>query len=152
MFRRKSIARHAIVALGFALAYVLLNRPEVIVLSRLGLTTWYPAIGLVLAVLLAVSPWYAVAVCVADVLSSVLIYHQPLLCFTTTAGTLGMAGSYTVAAHLLRTSLKIDPKLRKRQDIVRYLSVTSCAAIASGIIGVACLAAAHAIGWDPYWS
>ena len=44
---RRLIVRHAIVCIAFVLVYLLLNRPEVIFLSRIGFVTWYPAIGLV---------------------------------------------------------------------------------------------------------
>jgi len=60
MHSRRLIFRHALVSISFVLLYLLLNRPEVIFLSRIGFVAWYPAIGLVMALLLGVSPWYAV--------------------------------------------------------------------------------------------
>jgi hypothetical protein len=45
---RRIFARHAIFCVIFVLLYLLLNQPEVIMLSKLGYSAWYPATGLVL--------------------------------------------------------------------------------------------------------
>ena len=63
---QRQIFRHALVSISFVLLYLLLNRPEVIFISRIGFVAWYPATGLVMALLLGVSPWYALLVCFAD--------------------------------------------------------------------------------------
>jgi hypothetical protein len=73
MHSRRLITRHALVSLSFVLLYLLLNRPEVIFFSRIGFVAWYPAIGLVMALLLGVSPWYAFVVCLADALAGKII-------------------------------------------------------------------------------
>ena len=65
MASKRLIIRHAIVSLSFVLLYLLLNRPEVIFISRIGFVAWYPAVGLVMALLLGVSPWYALLVFLA---------------------------------------------------------------------------------------
>jgi hypothetical protein len=66
MRSRPLIFRHALVCISFVLLYLLLNRPEVIFISRIGFVAWYPATGLVMALLLGVSPWYALLACFAD--------------------------------------------------------------------------------------
>ena len=53
--RGRLIFRHALLALIFLALYVLLARPQVIFFLRPGFTAWYPASGLVLALLLGVS-------------------------------------------------------------------------------------------------
>src|ERR1700756_5632847 len=75
------IIRHALVSLSFVLLYLLLNRPEVVFFSRIGFVAWYPAIGLVMALLLGVSPWYGVLVCLADALAGKTIYAQSAMSF-----------------------------------------------------------------------
>ena len=50
------IGRHVALFVAFVLAFLVLNRPEVIVISRLGAVVWYPAIGLGLAIMLGISP------------------------------------------------------------------------------------------------
>src|ERR1700747_270393 len=72
------VVRHIVLSLLFLLLYVLLNRSDILMETQLGFTVWYPATGLALALMLGISPWYAPLVCVADVISGALIYHQPL--------------------------------------------------------------------------
>jgi hypothetical protein len=78
---QRMIFRHVLVSLSFVLLYLLLNRPEVIFISRIGFVAWYPAIGLVVALLVGVSPWYAVLVCIADAFAGWFIYAQPVMSF-----------------------------------------------------------------------
>src|SRR5437879_7670059 len=134
------------------LVYLLLNRPEVIMVSQLGFTFWFPATGLVLAVMLGVSPRYFPLTVFADVLAGAAIYHQPLRSWSAiVASFLGIVG-YAVAAYLLRGPLKIDAGLRRRRDVVRYVSILLVAAVFATAIGVACLAADHTISWNQYWN
>ncbi len=143
--------RHALLSIAFVLVYLLLNRPEVILISRIGSVAWYPATGLVLAMLLGVSPWYAFLVGFCDALAGVLIYKQPLASFSQTIGSVGVAGFYAVAAYILRGPLRIDLGLRRRRDVFLYISVTTLAALASTGIGVVCLVADHAVRWNEFW-
>ncbi len=83
------IIRHAILSILFVLLYLALNQPSVILISHLGSVAWYPATGLALALLLGISPWYALLVCVADAMAGAMIYHQPLTSFGETVGSLG---------------------------------------------------------------
>ena len=146
------IIRHAIVSLSFVLLYLLLDRPEVIFISRLGFVTWYPAVGLVMALLLGISPWYALLVFVADTLAGKVLYAQPVLSFSGTIGSLGSALFYGVAAYMLRSSLRIDLGLRRRWDVVRYVVLSATAAVGAAVVGVGCLIADHSITWSEYRS
>ena len=148
MVPKRLIIRHAIVSLSFVLLYLLLDRPEVIFISRIGFVTWYPAIGLVMALLLGISPWYALLVLLADTLAGKLLYAQPVLSFSGTFGSLGTALFYGVAAYLLRSSLRIDLGLRRRWDVVRYVLLSATAAVGAAIVGVGCLIADHSIAWS----
>ena len=152
MVPKRLIIRHAIVSLSFVLLYLLLDRPEVIFISRIGFVTWYPAIGLVMALLLGISPWYALLVLLADTLAGKLLYAQPVLSFSGTFGSLGTALFYGVAAYLLRSSLRIDLGLRRRWDVVRYVLLSATAAVGAAIVGVGCLIADHSIAWSEYRS
>ena len=150
MHSRRLILRHSLVSLSFVLLYLLLNRPEVIFFSRIGFVAWYPAIGLVMALLLGVSPWYALLVCLVDALAGKFIYAQSALSFSNTLGAVGIAFCYGAAAYVLRGPLRIDLGLRRRRDIVRYAFVSAAAAAGATIIGVACLIADHSIAWSEY--
>jgi diguanylate cyclase (GGDEF)-like protein/PAS domain S-box-containing protein len=148
--QRLIFRRHALVSLLFLLLYLLLNRPEVIFFSRIGVVAWYPAIGLVMALLLGVSPWYALLVCFADSLAGSVIYAGPVLSFSNTVDAVGVAACYGAAAYVLRGPLRIDLGLRRRRDVVRYVFVSAIAAAVATIIGVACLIADHSITWSEY--
>ncbi|MGA2949798.1 MAG: diguanylate cyclase [Candidatus Sulfotelmatobacter sp.] len=146
------LSRHALLSLSFVLLYLLLSRPEVIFISRIGFVAWYPAIGLVIALLLGVSPWYAVLVCFADALAGRLIYAQPVMSFSATVGAAGGAICYGAAAYVLRGPLQIDLGLRRRRDVIRYVLVSATAAVGATVFGVACLIADHSITWGEYKS
>jgi diguanylate cyclase (GGDEF)-like protein/PAS domain S-box-containing protein len=152
MASKRLIIRHAIVSLSFVLLYLLLNRPEVIFISRIGFVAWYPAVGLVMALLLGVSPWYALLVFLADTLAGKVMYAQPVMSFSGTIGSLGSALCYGAAAYVLRSSLRIDLGLRRRRDVVRYVLLSATAAIGAAIVGVGCLIADHSIAWTEYKS
>jgi diguanylate cyclase (GGDEF)-like protein/PAS domain S-box-containing protein len=153
MHSPRLIIRHAFVSLVFVVLYLLLNRPEVVFFSRIGFVAWYPAIGLVMALVLGVSPWYALLACLADALAGRLIYTQPAMSFSNTVAAAGIAVCYGAAAYVLRGPLQIDLGLRRRRDVVRYVFVSATAATGATIFGVTCLVADHSIPWGEYkWS
>ena len=147
----QKLISHGVMSLVVISLFVLLNRPEVILISGLGSVAWYPATGLAMALLLAVSPWYAPVAGFAGALAGFLIYHQPLASWGETVGTLAYAGVYAIAAYLLRDRLRIDTGLHYRRDISWYLLVTSAAALVGALVGVACLAADGSITVKQYW-
>ena len=153
MYSRRMILRHALLSLSFVLLYLLLNQPEVILLSRLGFITWYPAIGLVMALLLGVSPWYVLLVCFSDALAGSVIYGQPVTSFSNTFGAAGSTVCYGAAAYLLRGGpTQIDLGLRRRRDVVRYVILSLTAAAGASCFGVASLIADHTIARTEYKS
>ncbi len=143
--------RHALLSASFVLFYVLLNRPEVLLISKLGFTIWYPATGLLFALMLGVSPWYALLICFANSLANTAIYHQPLISWGGLVAPIGETGFYTVAAILLRKPLQINPDLSRRIDVVRYTAITLLAAIGSTACGVTALVLDRTITWSDYW-
>jgi len=147
----RTIERHALFSLAVVLMYLLLNLPKVIMVSQLGFTVWFPAIGLILAVMLGISPWYFPLTVFASALAGAVIYHQPVLSWSGMVAPVLGSGSYAIGASLLRGPLKIDLELRQRKDVVRYVSVTLAAAIFATATGVACLAADNTISWNQYW-
>lgn len=122
-----------------------------ILISQLGSVVWYPATGLVFGLLLGISPWYAILVSLSGALAGRLIYSQPLSTFGETIGAIAGSIFYAIAACELRGPLKIDLELRKRRDVVLYVSLTTLAALASTFGGVLCLAADHSIRWNEFW-
>ncbi len=145
MSSQRVIFRHVLLSASFLLLYVLLNRPEIIFISRIGFVAWYPAIGLVIALLLGVSPWYALLVYFADVIAGRFLYGQPIISFRGTVGAAGCALCYGAAAYVLRYHLQIDLRLRHRRDVIHYVWVTLIAAVGATVFGVGCLIADHSI-------
>jgi diguanylate cyclase (GGDEF)-like protein/PAS domain S-box-containing protein len=149
---RRQIFAHVILSAGFVLLYLCLNRPEIILESKLGFTVWYPPAGLILALMLGVSPWYAALAVFADALAGALIYHQPLLSKSETIAPLVGVACYALAAYVLRGPMRIDPGLRRRRDVMRYVTVTLVAAAGSTTAGTLALVADHTITWGQFWS
>jgi diguanylate cyclase (GGDEF)-like protein/PAS domain S-box-containing protein len=152
MYSRRTLIRHALVSLLFVLLYLLLNLPEVVFFSRIGVVAWYPAIGVVMALVLGVSPRYALLACFAAALAGRVIYAQPVMSFSSTIDAAGIAICYGAAAYVLRGPAQIDLGLRRRRDVVRYVLVSTAAAVVATIVGVACLIADHSIPWGEYKS
>jgi diguanylate cyclase (GGDEF)-like protein/PAS domain S-box-containing protein len=147
----RTIERHAIFSLAVVLVYLVLNLPEVIMVSQLGFTVWFPATGLILAVMLGISPSYFPLTVFVSTFAGAVIYHQPVLSWSGMVTPVLGSGSYAIAASLLRGPLKIDLALRQRRDVVRYVSVTLAAAVFATATGVAGLAADGTISWSQYW-
>jgi diguanylate cyclase (GGDEF)-like protein/PAS domain S-box-containing protein len=146
------IVRHILLSIAFVVLCLVLSQPSVIFVSRLGWSAWYPATGLVLALLLGVSPWYALLVCFTDALAGLVLYHQSVWSFGETLGSVGVAVWYGAAAYLLRGPLRIDLRLRRGRDVVRYVGVTMAAAICATLSGVLCLIGDRSIAPIDFWS
>ena len=146
------IVRHVLISILFVLVYLLLNRPEVIFFSRIGFVAWYPAVGLAMALMLGVSPWYALLTSFSVALAGWAIYAQAITSFSNTVDAAGIGICYGAAAYVLRGPLHIDLGLSRRRDVVRYVLVSVTAAVVATIIGVACLIADHGITWGEYKS
>jgi diguanylate cyclase (GGDEF)-like protein/PAS domain S-box-containing protein len=151
MQHKRLIIQHTLLSLTFVLIILLLNRPEVIFLAKLGSVAWYPANGVAMALMLSISPWYALLLAFSDILAGSLIYHQPMASFGQTIGAIGTAVCYGGAAYVLRNQLRIDPGLSRGRDVVRYVLVTFAAVIGNTAIGVWCLAADHSIAGHEVW-
>src|SRR5580704_9766668 len=105
MCSRGTISRHVLVSILFVLLYLALNRPEVIFFSRIGFVAWYPAIGLVMALTLGISPWYAFLACFSAALAGKIIYAQPVISCSGIVDAAGIAICYGAAGHALRGPL-----------------------------------------------
>ena len=145
---RSPLIRHAFLSFAFLVSFLLLARPEVVVISRLGYVVWYPAIGLAIAMLLGLSPWYALLFGFANALAGFLNYSQPITFYGETFGAVGVALCYGFAAHVLRGPLKIDTELRRRSDVMKYVLVNMSGAAGATIIGVLCLVGDRSISWN----
>ncbi|MGH9549304.1 MAG: hypothetical protein ACRD3W_08015, partial [Terriglobales bacterium] len=144
------IYRHILLCLCFIPISILLSRPDVILLARLGSVVWYPATALSLALMLAISPWYFFLGLFCDTLASALFYHQPLWSFSELLSTTGTNTCCLAAAYLLRGPLRIDLGLRRQRDVVRYLLVTSVAGLAGSVLGIIGLTLDRTLSWNDF--
>jgi hypothetical protein len=103
----------------WVLLFLLLNRPEIIVLKQFGSSVWYPAAGFALFYLLMLGPAGAVVAALSSSLAGILIYHDPLLCWISTVGAAAFGAFYGLAALALRGRWRIDLGLHRRQDVMR---------------------------------
>ena len=149
---KRKILLHFALSLTFLAVFILLNRPEVILISRIGSVVWYPATGFAFALMLGVSPYYAILVSFAGALAGVLIYDQPPTTYSETIGSVGISLFYAIAARDLRGIFRIDLGLRRRRDVVLYVSLTTLAALLSALFGVTCLALDRATPWNDFGS
>jgi diguanylate cyclase (GGDEF)-like protein/PAS domain S-box-containing protein len=148
----RAILSQAILCIGSFLVYLLLNRPEVLLVSRLGMIVWYPAVGLGFALMLAISPRYMPLFAVAGAAAGMLFYRQTFFSWGTLVGIPVESALYAVAAHLLRGPQKIDSSLRQRRDVMRYVLITFVTAILAALTGAMCLWADHTIEGNQLWS
>ena len=148
--RKHLIYRHLLLCVCFVPISLLLSRPEVILLARLGSVVWYPATALSLALMLAVSPWYFFLGCFTDTLASALFYHQPLLVLQRTVQHDWHQCLLSGSGCLLRGPLRIDLGLRRQRDVVRYLLVTTVAGLAGSVLGIAGLTLDGTISWNDF--
>src|SRR6202140_3735156 len=115
------VGRYGILAVALLLLYLLLNRPEIILISNLGFTAWYPAVGLIFAVMLGVSPRYLPVVILGDILASLIIYHQPIYSWSVMPAAILGTSIYAGAAYVLKHKIKIDRTLTQPSEGLRYL-------------------------------
>jgi diguanylate cyclase (GGDEF)-like protein/PAS domain S-box-containing protein len=150
--KKHLIFRHTLLSFAFVLLCFLLSQPSVVFISRLGWTAWYPATGLLLALMVGVSPWYALLVSFADAVAGLFFYHQPVLSFGETIGAIGVGVWYGAAAYILRGPLHIDLQLRRGRDVVCYVCVSIAAAACATLSGVLCLIGDHSIAPTEFWT
>ncbi len=139
--RTRLILRHAAISVIFLVVYGLIDKPDVLLVSKLGFTAWHPPVGLSVALLLGISPWYAPLVWLTDTLSRALIYHQPVISWSGMLGALCTASFYAAAAYILRCPLQIDLGMKRQRDMLCYVSLTLLAGLGVAAINAACLVA-----------
>jgi PAS domain S-box-containing protein len=119
----------------FVLLFILLDRATVYFQVWAGVSAWYPPVGLEVALMAGLSIANAPLMLLAGCIASVANYHQSPHTTAFWAVNIISAGSYTVAAYLLRRVLREDSPFRGIGDVFRYLCVTLGAAVFVGILG-----------------
>jgi diguanylate cyclase (GGDEF)-like protein/PAS domain S-box-containing protein len=145
-----TVLYHGVISVAFLGLYLLLSRPEVILLSTLGFTAWYPAVGVVFALMVGLTPRYLPVIVLADVLASLIIYHQPIYSWSVIPSAFCGTAIYAVAAWLMHGKVKINRTLGHLSDVSGYLAVALTAGIFATLSGVSFLAADGSIRWNQF--
>ena len=148
----RTFSKAALFCAIFFAAFYLLNTPQVLFITGLGFTAWYPAAGLTVAVMLGLNPLWGFLVFFTDPLVGYLIYGVPIFSWEGALGACGATLFYGLGAYILRGAWKIDSTLPKRQDVLRYLAVVVVGAAASTSVGVLSLILDKALPIEKYWS
>ncbi len=146
------IRRHIALSCVFAAVFLALDRPYIVLISPVGFAAWYPGAGLMWALMLGVSPWYAPLAAFAGMLADATIYRAPLLSYSQLASTLGFTAVYAVAACIVREPLRVGLRLARRRDVLIYLLVTLTVAAIATTIRVFSLTIDHLLRPDQFWS
>ena len=132
---------YATTAMLYIVGYVVLNRISFLhPFSEVGITPWDPPQGLTLAMLLRLGLRYAPVVPVAMFIAEILVRHVAapwLPVLPTLTSVVITAGGYIGAAAVLLHFFRLDPDLRRQNDVVRLLIVSLIAAflVACGTVG-----------------
>jgi PAS domain S-box-containing protein len=149
-FRRATLWRLGIGG-GFILSFMLLDRTTVYFQMWQGISTWYPPVGLALALLIGIDLSYAPLVLVAGAISSVVNYHlSPFsLSFWLTNATVGIG--YSAAAYVLRRVLRVDIAFRTLRDVNWFVAVALASSFCVGAAGSAAFVWGKSLQWDDYY-
>ncbi|MGC0773021.1 MAG: response regulator [Candidatus Acidiferrum sp.] len=143
--RKRWNLRRFLVAVFFVVVYVLLDRSTMSFQIWTEISAWYPPTGLAFAALIGFGAVYAPVILVAEYISSILNYHQPVHSYIFIVGNIEFVAVYGVAALVLRRVVKIDWRLRSVRDVMWLLVAGNCAACVTAFLGAWFLALDHLI-------
>ncbi len=139
----------------YVVAYVVLDRISFLhPFSEVGITPWDPPQGLTLAVLLRLGLRFAPVVPVAMFIAEILVRHVAapwLPVLPTLISVLITAAGYVGAAWVLLNILKINPDLRRQNDVVCLLITSLLAGFLVAWGTVAAFVALHMIERPDFW-
>ncbi|MGB2672333.1 MAG: response regulator [Candidatus Acidiferrum sp.] len=148
--RKRWKLRRFLVAVCFVVVYVLLDRSTISFQIWTEISAWYPPTGLAFAALIGFGASYAPVILIAEYISSILNYHQPVHSYIFLVGNIEFVAVYAAAALVLRRTLKIDWRLRSVRDVMLLLVAGNCAACVGAFLGAWFLAADHLIPAQGY--
>ena len=143
--RKRWKLRRLLVAVCFVVVYVLLDRSTISFQIWTEISAWYPPTGLAFAALIGFGASYAPVILLAEYISSLLNYHQPVHSYIFVLGNIEFMAVYTAAALVLRRIVRIDCRLRSVRDVMWLLLLGNCGACITAFLGALFLAADHLI-------
>src|SRR6185295_6023796 len=115
--RRQRLLRYALIAAGFLLAHLALDRLSLRFQTQPGITIWYPPNGVSFALLLGLGPGYAPVVLAATLISNFWTYGAPAPAVPLALWSVFIVACYTGLAILLRGRLRLATQLRSVRDV-----------------------------------
>ena len=143
--RKRWKLRRFLVAVGFVVVYVLLDRSTMSFQIWTEISAWYPPTGLAFVALIGFGAAYAPLILVAEYISSILNYHQPVHSYIFIVGNVEFVVVYGIAALVLRRILTIDRRLGTVRDVMWLLVAGNCAAGVTAFLGAWFLTLDHLI-------
>jgi integral membrane sensor domain MASE1 len=110
-----------LVGVCLVVVYVLLDRSTISFQIWTEISAWYPPTGLAFAALIGFGASYAPVILLAEYISSILNYHQPVHSYIFWVGNIEFMAVYTAAALVLRRFVKLDLHLRSVRDVMWLL-------------------------------
>jgi PAS domain S-box-containing protein len=137
--------RRLLVRVCFVVVYVLLDRSTISFQIWTEISAWYPPTGLAFAALIGFGASYAPVILIAEYISSILNYHQPVYSYIFWVGNIEFMAVYTAVALVLRRIVKLDMHLRSVRDVIWLLLLGNCGACITAFLGAWFLALDHLI-------
>jgi PAS domain S-box-containing protein len=134
----------------FIALHVLLDRSTMFFQIWSEISAWYPPTGLAFAVLIGFGPRYVLPILIAEDISSIMNYHQPVYSFSFLVGNIEFVAVFAAAARLLRSIIKIDLRLRSLRDMMWLLLLAVLSGCEVAFVGTGFLSIDHLIPSGEY--
>lgn len=141
----RSALRWGLVAVVYLVAYVLLTKASFLFPTVSGISAWYPAAGLGLALLVGFGISYVPVFLLGTLISDLWLEPMPVVWYVTLVSVLLKTLGYGLGALVARYVVRIDPHLRRWRDVVWFLIIGILTPLLVGGLVVWNLAAAGVI-------
>ncbi len=145
-----SALRSSLIALGYLIIFVTLDKASAFVGTLPGIAAWYSPAGLHWPLLLFFGLAYTPVVWVAELISAVWVWSLPMPFWLSALVTLGVALGYGLGAAWLKHDLKIDLRLQRLRDVAGFLLVALATTLGIALVSAGELAAGGAIPLAEY--
>lgn len=140
-----SALRSALIAFGYLIIFVTLDKAAVFLGTLPGVAAWYPPAGLHWPLLVFFGLAYVPVVWAAELISAVWVWSLPIPFWLSTLVTLGVTLGYGLGAAWLKHNQKIDLRLRRLQDVTGFLLAALATTLGIALVSAGELVAGGAI-------
>ncbi|MEK7329043.1 MAG: MASE1 domain-containing protein, partial [Chloroflexota bacterium] len=132
--RLVSALRSALIAFGYLIIFVTLDKVAALLGTLPGAAAWYPPAGLHWPLLVFFGLAYAPVVWAAELISAVWVWSLPMPFWLSALVTLGVTLGYGLGAAWLKRDLKIDLRLQRLRDVAGFLLVALATTLGIALI------------------